>query len=740
MSSAGGLGRRDFLRAAGVAGAGLAVAVELTGCAHEGAPEAPGATFAPNAWIRIAEDGKITVIADRSEMGQGTTTGYVAIVADELDADPFAIRYEFAPANEAYYNQAVGFAQMTGGSTGILAGYRPLREAAAKARMLLVSAAAAEWNVPAAECITEMGVVIHKASGKRAPYGTLARRAATLPVPKEAPPLKEAGALRFVGKGIPRVDAPLHVTGRSVFGLDARPPKALVAVVARCPVFGGTVASFDATKAKAMPGVRHVVQLTTGVAVVADTTWHAMKGREALQVTWNEGAHATLSTETQSAEFREWAAQREGTTVRSTGNVQAGLSAPGAKVVEAVYEVPYLAHATMEPMNCTAHVTADGVDVWAPTQLQDAKLLFYGGARGVAAKVAGVAKERVRIHTTHLGGGFGRRAEIDFIAEAVEASKAIGGPVQVVWTREDDMHHDWYRPAAVSAQKAALGADGLPTAWHQRIVAASIFEKLLPGWFPDLVAYRMNPPGGEGGGLHASAVEGVVEMRYAVPSTHVEHVKAPVTVPLGWWRSVGHSHNAFFVESFVDELAHAAGKDPFDYREALLKDHPRQLAVLKALRAASGWGTPLPAGRARGVALHESFGSVVGEVAEVSVGGGAVTVHRVVAAIDCGTAVLPDQVKAQVEGAIVYGLSAALRGEITIAKGAVQQSNFGDYQPLRMREMPVVEVHLVAGGDAPTGAGEPGLPPLAPAVCNALFALTGQRIRTLPIKLAGGIA
>jgi isoquinoline 1-oxidoreductase beta subunit len=493
----------------------------------------------------------------------------------------------------------------------------------------------------------------------------------------------------------------------------------LTALVARPPVFGGKVKSFDATAAKAVPGVKDVVQISSGVAVVAAGYWEAKKGRDALKVVWDDGELATTSSESIRARFVSLAG-RPGVTARNDGNA-AGALAQGAKTIEAIYEVPYLAHACMEPMNCAAHVRTDGVTIWAPTQWQ------YGGGlgtQGIAAKLTGIPEDKIEVHTTYLGGGFGRRFELDFVIDAVETSKATGTPVKVIYTREDDIQHDFYRPATYNKLAAALDEAGAPVAWTHKIVGPSIFARFeaLFGPLPK--------------GIDGSSVEAAVEMPYLVPNVKVDWVRADVGIPVGFWRSVGNSQNAFIVESFVDELAHAAGKDPFEFRRGLLEKHPRHKAVLELAAEKSGWGQPLPAGRARGIALQESFASFVAEVAEVSVSPeGKVKVHRIVCAVDCGTVVNPDIVVAQMESGIVFGISAALSGEITIKDGRVVQSNFNDYPILKMSEMPVVEVHLVTSTEPPGGVGEPGTPPAAPAVCNAIFAATGKRIRKLPIKL-----
>ncbi len=701
--------RREFLEATAVAGAGLVIGIHLPARGPRGiAPPYP-APFAPNAWLRINPDESVLVIVDRSEMGQGVTTSLPMLVAEELEADWSKVRIEFAPADKAYINPMFGM-QGTGGSTSVRAAYTPLRKAGAAAREMLVAAAAETWKVDKSECRAEKGVVVHTPSKRRLSYGKLAAKAATVPVPQDVP-LKDPKDWKILGTRVRRLDTPAKTDGSAQFGIDVKAPGLLVALVARSPVFGGKVKTFDAGKAKAVPGVRHVVQISTGIAVVADGYWAAKKGRDSLEITWDEGPTADVSTATIAQLFTQRADQ-SGAMARHDGDATGAL--PGAAMkLDAAYELPFLAHAAMEPMNCTAHVRADGVDIWAPTQ-------FQTGAQGLGAGVGGVPPEKVKVHTTYLGGGFGRRFELDFIKEALEASKAAGAPVKLIWSREDDIRNAQYRPACYHRMQAGLDAGGQPVAWTHRVVAPSIMARV----FPDSVK----------NGLDEEAVEGGMAMPYAVPNVHVDYVLTDTGIPVGFWRSVNNSFNAFAVESFIDELAHAAKKDPYEYRRDLLGKAPRHLGVLNLAASKAGWGTPLPAGRAHGIAVHKSFDSYVAEVAEVSVDAdGTPRVHRVVCAVDCGPVVNPDTVEAQMQSAIVYGLTAALWGEITIDKGRVQQSNFHDYRMLRLAEMPVVQVHIVPSSDAQGGVGEPGTPPIAPAVCNAIFALTGKRIRKLPI-------
>ncbi len=707
MSTPTQVTRRAFLETAGAAGAGLVISFYLPSGLRFRSPTA--GPFAPNAWLRIGEDESVLVIVDRSEMGQGVTTALPMLLAEELEADWSRIRIEFAPADKAYTNPMFGM-QGTGGSTSVRAAYTPLRKAGAAARELLVAAAAQTWGVEKAECRAERGAVVHARSKRRLTYGKLVTKAATLGAPPDVP-LKDPKDWKILGTRVRRLDTPPKVDGSAQFGIDVKVPGMLVAVVARSPVFGGKVTSFDAAKAKAVPGVRQVVQISSGVAVVADGYWPAKKGRDALAVTWDEGPTASVSSATIAQLFGQ-RAEQAGAVARHGGDPDGTLGSAPAKV-DAVYDLPFLAHATMEPMNCTAHVRADGVDIWAPTQ-------FQTGAQGFGAKIGGVTPDKVKVHTTYLGGGFGRRFELDFIQEALETSKAVGAPVKVIWSREDDIRNAQYRPANHHRMRAGLDANGQPVAWTHRIVAPSIMARV----FPDTVK----------NGLDEEAVEGGVGMPYAIPNVHVDYLLTDTGIPVGFWRSVNNSYNAFAVESFIDELAHAAKKDPYEYRRDLLGKAPRHLGALNLAASKAGWGTAPPAGRARGIAVYKSFESYVAEVAEVSVAtDGAVKVHRVVCAVDCGPVVNPSIVEAQMESAIVYGLTAALYGEIAIEGGRVKQSNFHDYQMLRLAEMPKVEVYIVPSTDAQGGVGEPGTPPIAPAVANAIFAATGKRIRKLPI-------
>ena len=702
------LTRRTLLKGGLTLGAGLVIGFELP-LSRQARAQQPG-MFAPNQWLRIDRDGIVTITNSVPEMGQGSMTTMPMIVADELDADWGKIKVEQAPANPALYANPVTKTQSYGGSRGVRDHLEMWRKAGAAARTMLKQAAAQEWGVPESEVDTEPGTVIHRPSGRKLMYGQLVDRAAQLPVPQD-PKLKTKDQFRYIGKeGIARLDIPLKTDGKAIYGIDVKVPGAQVGSIERCPVFGGKVETFDASAANAIKGVSHVVQVTNGIAVVGDSFWSVMKGRRALKVKWNEGPLANLSSAEITRGYQDLAKQ-PGQVARKEGDAEKVLGG-GGKVIEAVYQVPFLEHACMEPMNCTASVKADRCEVWVPTQNP-------GGHQALAAKITGLPLEKVTINTTLLGGGFGRRGEPDFVTDAVETSKAIGGPVKIIWTREDDLQHGFYRPATYNVFKAALDAQGTPTAWWNRIVG------------PGILSQKGRAPAGS---IDPAAVEGARNHPYDIPNILVEWKEKDFGVPVGFWRSVGSSQNAFITESFIDELAHAAGKDPYEYRRALLGKAKRHKTVLETAATKANWGAPLPAGRARGIAVAFSYGSYAAHVAEVSVTpDGQLRVHKLVCAIDCGIAVNPDQVRAQMEGGAVYAMT-GLFDQITLDKGRVQQSNFHDYPMLRIAEAPVVETHIVDSGEAPGGLGEPGVPPVAPSICNAVFALTGKRIRTLPIR------
>lgn len=701
------LTRRALLKGGLAAGAGLTIGVPLVG-RFPGA-RAQAGVFAPNQWLRIDRDGVVTIVNSVPEMGQGSLTTTPMIIADELDAVLDRVRVEQAPVNARLYaNPAFGI-QLYGGSTGVRAHFAMWRKAAAAAREMLKQAAANEWGVSVDSVETEAGAVLHRSSGRRLPYGQLVDKAQQLPVPQN-PKLKTPDQFRYIGKAVKRRDTPDKVRGRAIYGMDVQVPGMLVASIERCPVRGGKVKSVDATAARAVTGVRQVIPVSSGVAVVADGFWPALQGRRALRVEWDEGPLARVSSAMIAAEFQRLARQ-PGQVARNDGDAERVLGA-GGRVHEAAYAVPYLEHACMEPMNATAQVTADACTIWAPTQNP-------GGSHAKAVQVTGLPPDKVTVHTTLLGGGFGRRNEVDFIVDAVEVAKAVGAPVKVMWTREDDIKNGFYRPATYNVFRAALGANGLPAAWFTRMVG------------PGILVQRGRTKAGE---VDRTAVEAASNMPYEVPNIRIEWTNRDFGLPVGFWRSVGPSQNGFIVESFIDELAHLAGKDPFEYRRALLGKSPRHKAVLELAAARADWGAPLPAGRGRGIAVVFSYGSYAAHVAEVSVApDGVPRVHRLVGVIDAGLAVNPEQVKAQMEGGAVYALTAALYGQITLDRGRVQQSNFHDYPMLRINEMPVIEVHILDSGEAPGGLGEPGVPSVAPAVANAIFAATGTRIRRLPI-------
>jgi isoquinoline 1-oxidoreductase beta subunit len=717
--------RRSFLKASAVIGGGLVIGFTVPGArrlAHaQDAAASANAAFAPNAYLRIAPDDTVTVLLSHAEMGQGIWTTLPMLIAEELDADWSRIRVEHGPVDKAYDSPVFGM-QGTGGSTSTWSEFDRYRQAGAAARAMLLQAASKRLGVPVAELKTEAGSVI--AGSERLRYGALADDAGKLAAPDMASlPLKGSGDWKIIGKPTKRLDSPEKITGRAVFGMDVQFDGLKTAVVARAPVFGGSVKSLDDAAAKAVPGVRQVVQVPSGVAVIADHYWAAKLGRDALKIEWDLGPRAGLDSAALRSEFATRAGT-PGAVAATAGDADAAL-AKAARKIDVEYAVPYLAHAAMEPLNCTVKIVDGACEIWCGTQ-------FPTLDRANAAKILGLAPEQVQIHTPFLGGGFGRRATpgSDVVIEAVQVAKAAGVPVKTVWTREDDTRGGFYRSAVV--QKASVGLDqgGTPVAWKQVIVGQSI----MTGTMMEAMMVK--------NGVDATSVEGVADSPYVVgtPAHRVDLHSPDTGIPVLWWRSVGHSYNGFVMESLVDELAHAAGQDPLAYRRTLLKEHPRHLAALNLAADKFGWGKPAAAGRGHGIAVHESFGSFVAQAAEVSVEDGVIRVHRVVCAIDCGPAVNPGAIAAQMESGIAFGLGAALHGEITFAGGQVVQSNFHDYGVLRIHEMPVVEVHIVPSTGKMGGVGEPGTPPIAPAVANALFALTGQRLRELPLRLAPAAA
>ncbi|MDB5099028.1 MAG: aerobic-type carbon monoxide dehydrogenase, large subunit-like protein [Cyanobacteria bacterium RYN_339] len=702
------LSRRGFLRMGALAGAGLVVGFEWPGA---GAAVAKSGIATPNAFLRIAQDGGVTVLVPKSEMGQGVLTSLAQIVAEELDVAWSQVRAEEAAAAKPYRLGVLG--QMTAGSDSVRGTWDPLRKAGASARTMLVEAAAESWGVSPDSCTTFEGVVSHAPTGRKAGYGELAERASRRSEPWW-PKLKRASEYKIVGQRIPRLDTRLKVDGSAQYGIDVRLPGMLVACVARCPVFGGKVKTYDGSKATAIPGVRQVVQISNGVAVVADHYWAARKGVEALVITWDEGPNATFSTAGQREAYATLALQL-GREINARGHAGRGLRQAKGQTIEALFELPFLAHATMEPMNCTAVVGPGTCEVWAPTQAQT-------GVQAAAAKVLDMDPDKVVVNTTFLGGGFGRRAESDFVTEAVELARATGKPIKVVWSRPDDMHHDFYRAANTHLITAATDAEGWPTAWKHQLVVSSIFDRIMPS-----MAWLIHDP---------TAITGLDEnFPYAVPDLRIGVTESDTPVPVGFWRSVGFSYNVFVVEHMLDELARLTQKDPLEVRRRLITEHPRLRAVMDLAAEKAGWGKPLPKGHYHGLAVASPFGSHVAEVAEISIEDGEVRVHRVVAAVDCGQVINPAIVEAQIEGGIVFGLSAALKGEITLKDGRVQQNNFGEYAVLRHHEMPAVEVHILHTANAPGGIGEVGVPCAGAAVANAVLAATGKPLRSLPIKL-----
>lgn len=727
--------RRTFLKVSAIAGGGFLLSFalpELSG-GIAAAEAATAGAFVPNGFIRIDRDGLVTLTMPSVEMGQGTYSALSMLLAEELEVDLSQVTTEHAPPDEKLYANPILGEQMTGGSTSVRAAWEPLRGAGATARRMLVSAAAQTWGVDADSCRAEKGTVVHVPSGRSVTYGALAEKAATLPVPKDVP-LKHPKDFKLIGRAAKRIDTPAKIDGTAKFSIDVKVPGMKIATVKACPVFGGRLASVDDSRAKNLPGVHKVVRLDNAVAVVADSTWASMGALGALDIRWDEGAHANFST-ADIVKQLEAAAQESGATARSEGDVEEAM-ARATQRLEAVYEQPLLAHATMEPMNCTVHVRKDGADVWVGTQVP-------GRARTAVAKVTGLPANRITVHNHLLGGGFGRRLEVDYVVQAAQIAREVDAPVKLIWTREEDTQHDMYRPYYYDRVAAGVDERGMPIAWSHRIVGSSIQPRFFPPTI-DLKSMRVARAAikqhGFGTvlrsvmGLDLDAIDGAAYPAYTFPSMHVEFVRQePGAVPTAFWRGVGAAHNAFVIESFIDELAAAAKQDPVTYRRALLENAPRARAVLDLAAERAGWGKPLPPGRGRGVSVMRTFGSCIAQVAEVSVAkSGEVRVHRVVCALDCGMIVNPDTVRAQIEGGIVFGLTAALWGEITIKNGRVEQSNFDNYRMLRLHEMPAVDVHLVPSTEAPGGVGEPGTVAIAPAITNAVFAATGKRIRKLP--------
>ncbi|MBW8687009.1 xanthine dehydrogenase family protein molybdopterin-binding subunit [Chitinophaga rhizophila] len=723
MSQITNTSRRNFLKTGAVLGSGLLISFTVPGAKKLGGagsamlgPQS-GAAFAPNAYLHITADNQILVYLAHSEMGQGIWTTLSMLIAEELDVDVKKMVVQHGDAWKPYHHTSFGM-QITGGSSTTWSEFDRYRKAGATARTLLVAAAAKKFGVSPSECKTADGVVT--AGTNSATYGELASEAAALPAPGDVP-LRDAKDWKYIGKSVKRLDTPAKINGTAKFGMDVQFPGMLTAAVLHAPVFGAKVKSVDAAKAKAIPGVKQVVQIPTGVAVLADNYWAAKKGCTALKVDWDLGSGVQVDSSSMTAQYKELA-KKPGATAAKAGDVDSAM-AKAVKTIEAEYTFPYLAHAPMEPLNVTIELNNGKCEIWCGTQMP-------GIDQEAAAKVLGLKPEQVRVNTVFLGGGFGRRGTpaSDFVREAAEIIKASGKPlVKMVWAREDDVRGGFYRPAFLHNVKVGLNADGMPIAWKHTIVGQSIMDGTF---FASMIK----------DGIDNASVEGVSDSPYlyAIPDRLVSLHSPKNEVPVLWWRSVGHTHTAMAMEATIDELAHAAGKDPLVYRQQLLKDHPRHLAALNLVAEKANWGKPLPEGRFRGIAVHESFLSFVAQVVEISLNtDGTIKVHKVINAIDCGLAVNPDGVKAQIESGINYGVSAALLGEITLEKGRVQQGNFNDYVVSRMFDTPAeIEVHIVDSSNKMGGVGEPGVPPVAPAIANAYFAATGKRLRDLPFNKA----
>ncbi|WP_263451828.1 xanthine dehydrogenase family protein molybdopterin-binding subunit [Hyalangium gracile] len=721
------LSRRALLKAGLAIGGGLLVEVSLPSAQAATAPQ----VFAPNAFLRITSEDVVTFILRPVEMGQGVATSHAQLIAEELGIDPAKMVVEFSPADRRYDHPVLGF-QVTGGSMSTPTSWEPYRMAGATAREMMLEAASRSWGVPKSECVAEEGAIHHPPTKRSGRFGQFAEAAARLSVPDVTLRTRD---FRVIGKPVPRIDSASKVDGSAVFGIDVQVPEARVAVVVRCPVPGGQVKSFDAAAAKAMSGVEQVVPISSGVAVVGKTYWHARQAAARVKVDWDEGPLATFSTAAMLETHRKLAREGGGKRVHSTGDAEAEFGR-AARVLEAEYTAPFVAHAPLEPQNATAHVTDAKCEVWAPTQSP-------GMLHAQVKKLLGCAGEDVIVHQTWIGGGFGRRLSQEYALEAVEVSRAVGKPVKVIWSREDDMRHSPYRPAATHRVQGALDAHGRLVAWKHTVVTQSILGDVGKEWVHTMFAgapgFMRALTAGVAVPLLASkddtAFEGIDTLPYRIPNVAVDFIRHETGVPVLFWRSVGHSHTAFATESFVDEAAHAAGQDPVAFRRELLKYEHRHRWVLELAAEKAGWGTPLPEGRFRGVAVHKSFGSYAAAVAEVSVEDGTIRVHRIVMAADCGRVINPNLVEAQLEGAAVFGLSSALKHHITLEKGRVQQGNFHDFELIRMHESPRIECHIRHNEAPPTGIGEPGVPVIAPAVANAVFAATGKRLRDLPLTL-----
>ncbi|MBN3802269.1 xanthine dehydrogenase family protein molybdopterin-binding subunit [Paraburkholderia sp. Ac-20336] len=720
-----GISRRSFLKfgvtVGAAAGGGLLLGFSMPASSQDqktgksviggDANEAPqSGVFAPNAFIQIDTAGKVTLVMPKVEMGQGVYTSIPMLIAEELEVPLDAVTLDHAPPNEKLFGDPLLGGQLTGGSTSIRFAWEPMRRAGATARVMLVNAAARQWQVDPASCHAQAGHVIHAASKRSASYGQLAQAASALPVPQNVP-LKEPKDFRLIGTPAKRLDSPEKVDGTALFGLDVRLPGMVYAAIANCPVFGGTLASVDDTHAKTIPGVREIIKVDNAVAVIGDHTWAAKRGVQALDIKWNEGAGAQVSMKTIVDDLAA-ASQRSGAVARKEGDVGRAFGDAKSRV-DAVYQQPFLAHATMEPVNCTVHVRADACEIWlgsqVPTRVVDA-----------AVAVTGLPADRIIVHNHLIGGGFGRRLETDMVTQAVKVAKQVSAPVKVLWTREEDIQHDMYRPYYYDTISAGLDANGKPVAWQHRIAGSSIMARFAPPAFRN--------------GLDPDAVEVAADLPYDLPNQLVDYVREePHAVPTAFWRGVGPTRGTFVVESFIDELAAHAKIDPVQYRRSLLGKSPRALNVLDTAAQAANWGSALPQGQGRGVSVMHAFGSFFSIVVDVAVDQGEVSVKRITCAVDCGMVVNPNTIEAQVQGGIIFGITAALYSEITIKDGRVEQNNFTDYRMLRINETPPIDVHIVKSGEAPGGIGEPGTAALAPALANAIYAATGKRLRQLPV-------
>lgn len=736
------ISRRQFVNISTASGTGLLIGFKFIGpdqnvsAAEKTGFDADG-RFEPNAWIKIEPDDTVTILVNHSEMGQGVLTALPMIIADEMEVDWSKVKSVHAPVGDVYKNPLMSI-QMTAGSTSVRSSWDILRHAGASARQLFINAAAKTWNISPAECSAENSQIIHRAEGKKLRYGELINIAAKLPVPEDVP-LKQPNSFNLIGKSIPRLDMAVKTDGSAVFGVDVKLPGLLTATVVHAPVLGARLISFNGDEAMKIEGVKQVLAIESGIAIVADTFWQAVKGAERVKAEWTEGHVDTADSETLRKRWSEMV-EKEGKTVFDIGDVDEVFKTT-QQVVEAIYELPYQAHATQEPMTCTVHVQEDRCDIWVPTQNQ-------GGTHAAAVAISGLPPDKVHVNTTFVGGGLGRRVETDFVKEAVEISKNMGKPVKVIWTREEDTKNDVYRPASINKIKAVLDSSGRPIAWIHRLAGQDHFLQAIPNfaaaaipnWFPGFLKRGSISAAGFIGrklGAGKGLLGGAGPLPYDIKNVRVEYHYENVKIPVGFWRSVANSSNGFVVECFIDELAAMAGKDPFQYRLELLVGNPRLLNVLKLTAEKSGWNTKPPEGIFRGIASHVFHDTLIGMVAEISISKKqTIKVHRIVCGVDCGIVINPKIIKAQMESGIAFGLTATLKSSITLKKGKVEQSNFDDFELLRMDEMPEVEVYIVASNESPTGIGEAGVPTVAPAVANAVFAATGKRARTIPIKLS----